>query len=189
MWLSLILIFLVLFTSIFTFYEENKSANIMDSFKNMIPQVFHSFLIVNISHLTVNSICCVQFAECTRAGQKMTVKVEDLVLGDLIDVKFGDRMPADILILSSSNFKVDNSSLTGESEPQTRSPEFTHNNPLETKNLAFFSSSAVEGTSKHVILRTIQPCLMIFDFVFFKEWREESSSGLVTILSWVVSLL
>lgn len=75
----------------------------------------------------------------------MTVKVEDLVTGDLIDVKFGDRLPADILILSCSNFKVDNSSLTGESEPQSRSPECTHSNPLETKNLAFFSSSAVEG--------------------------------------------
>lgn len=77
----------------------------------------------------------------------MTVKVEDLVMGDLLDVKFGDRLPADMLILSCSSFKVDNSSLTGESEPQTRSPECTHNNPLETKNLAFFSSSAVEGLS------------------------------------------
>lgn len=75
----------------------------------------------------------------------MTLKVEEIVVGDIIDVKFGDRLPADILILSSSNFKVDNSSLTGESEPQARSPECTHNNPLETKNLAFFSSSAVEG--------------------------------------------
>ena len=42
--------------------------------------------------------------------------------------------------------QVDNSSLTGESEPQSRSNEFTHVNPLETKNLAFFSTSAVEGT-------------------------------------------
>jgi len=40
---------------------------------------------------------------------------------------------------------VDNSSLTGESEPQSRSPEFTHENPLETKNLAFFSTNVVEG--------------------------------------------
>ena len=75
----------------------------------------------------------------------MTLKAEDLVVGDLVDIKFGDRLPADIIILSCSNFKVDNSSLTGESEPQTRSAECTHNNPLETKNLAFFSSSAVEG--------------------------------------------
>ena len=42
-------------------------------------------------------------------------------------------------------FKVDNSSLTGESEPQSRSPEFTHENPLETKNVAFFSTNVVEG--------------------------------------------
>ena len=43
--------------------------------------------------------------------------------------------------------QVDNSSLTGESEPQSRSPECTNNNPLETKNLAFFSTNAVEGQS------------------------------------------
>lgn len=83
---------------------------------------------------------------------KVTVKVEDLVVGDVIDVKFGDRLPADIVILSCSNFKVDNSSLTGESEPQLRSRECTHNNPLETKNLAFFSSSAVEGLHIFIIL-------------------------------------
>lgn len=41
--------------------------------------------------------------------------------------------------------KVDNSSLTGESEPQTRTPEFTHENPLETRNIAFFSTNCVEG--------------------------------------------
>jgi len=43
--------------------------------------------------------------------------------------------------------QVDNSSLTGESEPQSRSPEQTSDNPLETKNLAFFSTNAVEGES------------------------------------------
>ena len=47
---------------------------------------------------------------------------------------------------------MDNSSLTGESEPQTRSSEFTHENPLETKNLAFFSTNAVEGTAKGIVV-------------------------------------
>lgn len=41
--------------------------------------------------------------------------------------------------------QVDNSSLTGESEPQTRSPDFTNDNPLETRNIAFFSTNCVEG--------------------------------------------
>merc|ERR1712233_6658 len=49
-------------------------------------------------------------------------------------------------------FKVDNSSLTGESEPQTRTPEFTHENPLETKNLAFLSTNAVEGTAVGIVV-------------------------------------
>lgn len=41
--------------------------------------------------------------------------------------------------------QVDNSSLTGESEPQTRTPDFSNDNPLETRNIAFFSTNCVEG--------------------------------------------
>lgn len=41
--------------------------------------------------------------------------------------------------------QVDNSSLTGESEPQSRSCEFTHENPLETKNIGFYSTTCLEG--------------------------------------------
>lgn len=41
--------------------------------------------------------------------------------------------------------QVDNSSLTGESEPQTRTPDFSNENPLETRNIAFFSTNCVEG--------------------------------------------
>merc|ERR1712088_722334 len=67
-------------------------------------------------------------------------------------VKFGDRLPADIRVTESMGFKVDNSSLTGESEPQARSNEHTHENPLETKNLAFFSTNAVEGTATGIVV-------------------------------------
>ncbi|KFP67551.1 Potassium-transporting ATPase alpha chain 1, partial [Cariama cristata] len=38
-------------------------------------------------------------------------------------------------------------SLTGESEPQTRAPECTHDSPLETRNIAFFSTMCLEGGS------------------------------------------
>ena len=95
----------------------------MESFKNLVPQ----------------------FALVIRDGQKLTIKADQLTVGDLVEVKFGDRIPADIRVLEARQFKVDNSSLTGESEPQSRSPEFTNENPLETKNLAFFSTNAVEG--------------------------------------------
>ena len=69
-----------------------------------------------------------------------------------MEVKFGDKIPADLRLLEASRFKVDNSSLTGESEPQVRTKEYTHEDPLETKNLAFFSTNAVEGTATGMVV-------------------------------------
>ncbi|KAK2579050.1 hypothetical protein KPH14_002843 [Odynerus spinipes] len=130
LYLGIVLAAVVIVTGIFSYYQESKSSKIMESFKNMVPQ----------------------FATVIREGEKLTLRAEDLVLGDVVEVKFGDRIPADIRIIESRGFKVDNSSLTGESEPQSRSPEFTNENPLETKNLAFFSTNAVEGTAKGVVI-------------------------------------
>ena len=48
---------------------------------------------------------------------------------------------------------MDNSSLTGESEPQSRGPDCSSDNPLETRNLAFFSTNAVEGTATGVVVK------------------------------------
>jgi sodium/potassium-transporting ATPase subunit alpha len=48
---------------------------------------------------------------------------------------------------------VDNSSLTGEVEPLLRVVECTHpDNPLETKNLAFFGTLAKEGGGKGIVI-------------------------------------
>jgi len=96
-----------------------------------------------------------QYATVLREGQKLTLKAEELTVGDIVEVKFGDRIPADIRIIECRGFKVDNSSLTGESEPQSRGPEFTHENPLETKNLAFFSTNAVEGNNYLYSLKSV----------------------------------
>merc|ERR1712193_288978 len=130
LYLGIVLTVVVVVTGVFSYYQESKSSKIMESFKNMVPQ----------------------YALCLRDGDKLTIKADELTMGDIIEVKFGDRIPADIRVLEARGFKVDNSSLTGESEPQSRSPEFTHENPLETKNLAFFSTNAVEGTSKGIVV-------------------------------------
>jgi len=130
LYLGIVLTAVVIVTGIFSYYQESKSAKIMESFKNLVPQ----------------------YALCLRDGEKLTIKAEQLTLGDIIYVKFGDRLPADIRVTESMGFKVDNSSLTGESEPQARNAEFTHENPLETKNLAFFSTNAVEGTATGIVV-------------------------------------
>ena len=36
----------------------------------------------------------------------MTIKAEELVVGDIVEIKFGDRIPADIRVLEARSFKV-----------------------------------------------------------------------------------
>jgi magnesium-transporting ATPase (P-type) len=58
-----------------------------------------------------------------------------------------DNRTADEYVVKINAYlsQVDNSALTGELEPQIRTPEYTSENPLETRNLAFFSTTAAEG--------------------------------------------
>jgi len=131
LYLGIVLTAVVIITGCFSYYQESKSSKIMESFKKMVPQE----------------------ATVIREGKIITVNATECVLGDVVMVKFGDRVPADLRIIEAKGLKVDNSSLTGESEPQSRGPECTHNNPLETKNLAFFSTNCVEGTAKGIVVQ------------------------------------
>jgi len=130
LYLGVVLTTVVILTGMFSYFQEAKSSSIMESFGSLVPQ----------------------YALCIRDGEKLTIEAHQLTVGDIVEIKFGDRVPADIRVLEARSFKVDNASLTGESEPQQRTPEFTHDNPLETKNIAFFSTNAVEGTCKGIVI-------------------------------------
>uniref|UniRef100_A0A671PBH2 Sodium/potassium-transporting ATPase subunit alpha n=1 Tax=Sinocyclocheilus anshuiensis TaxID=1608454 RepID=A0A671PBH2_9TELE len=132
LYLGLVLAFVVSVNGCFSYYQEHKSSRIMDSFKNLVPQK----------------------ALVIRDGEKTVIDAEEVVVGDLVEVKSGDRVPADIRVISAQGCKVDNSSLTGESEPQTRSPDFSSENPLETRNIAFFSTNCVDGTARGIVINT-----------------------------------
>ncbi|TKR61221.1 hypothetical protein L596_028362 [Steinernema carpocapsae] len=132
LFLSIVLVCVILITTMFQFYQETKSSNIMKSFKDMIPPK----------------------ATVIRDGKEIEVEAKNLVIGDIVLIQGGDRVPADVRIISARGLKVDNSSLTGENEPVLRTPEKTSDNPLETRNLAFFSTNVVEGTGKGVVVLT-----------------------------------
>nr|CAB3224447.1 sodium/potassium-transporting ATPase subunit alpha-3-like [Phallusia mammillata] len=131
LYLGMVLALVVIVTGCFQYYQESKSSKIMESFKNMVPQ--HALVIRN--------------------GEKSQLLAENLVLGDIVEVKGGDRIPADLRVISAHGMKVDNSSLTGESEPQSRGPECTNDNPIETRNIAFFSTNCVEGSARGIVIR------------------------------------
>ena len=51
-----------------------------------------------------------------RNGEKQSVRTEDLVVGDIVEVKGGDRIPADLRIISASGLKVSTSATSRLSE-------------------------------------------------------------------------
>lgn len=130
--LGIVLALVVLCTGLFAYYQESKSSNIMDSFKRLVP--IHAIVLRN--------------------GNKDTINADQLVVGDIIEVNGGDRIPADIRLFKVDSLRVDNSSLTGESEPQLRTVHKTHDNPLETRNLAFYSTNCVEGSGLGIVIAT-----------------------------------
>lgn len=132
LFLGIVLYAVVIITAIFSFFQEFKSEKTMEKFKNFLPP-----------------------KSVVRRGGKVTeIDAIDLVVGDIIEVKLGDKLPADIRIVTNQKLKVDNSPLTGESEPIGRTVDHTEENPLETKNLAFFGTLAVDGTCTGVVVNT-----------------------------------
>lgn len=129
--LGVVLATVVIVTGVFQYYQESKSDKIMESFKNMVPQQ----------------------ALVVRNGEKKSIVARDLCLGDIVEVKGGDKIPADLRVVSSASMKVDNSSLTGESEPQGRDSDQSTGEVLEAKNIAFFSTNCVEGSARGIVIR------------------------------------
>ncbi|KAI9228833.1 MAG: hypothetical protein DHS80DRAFT_14923 [Piptocephalis tieghemiana] len=128
-----ILIGVAFINAFIEFYQSQKTAAILDSFLSMIPSKAHVI----------------------RDGKLALIPAADLVLGDIVFTRMGDKVPADLRILSASDMKVDNSSLTGESEPQSRSSKVdTQANPLEASNLAFNGTLVVAGEGYGLIVRT-----------------------------------
>ena len=130
MYLGIVLAFVVILTGLITFFQNSKSESVMEGFKNFIPPK----------------------CRVIRDGKEDMINATKLVTGDIVVMVEGARVPADVRIIESKEMRVDNSSLTGESEPLLRSPECTDPEKiLETKNIAFFGTMCKEGRGKGMV--------------------------------------
>jgi len=132
LYLAILLFAVVLGTCTATFIQARSTGKVMDSFKNMLP------------------------AQCTvlRDGVSVTIPAEELVVGDLVWVRNGDKVPADLRILLCNNLKVENSSLTGESELISVTADVMDHSVahLECKNIAFNGSLCFDGSALGLVL-------------------------------------
>ncbi|KAG0287811.1 hypothetical protein BGZ97_006987, partial [Linnemannia gamsii] len=131
-YLGAILIIVAFLNAAIEFYQAQKSAAVLQSFLDLMP------------------------AKCyvVRDGKSVQIPARDLVLGDVVFSRMGDKIPADVMIYACTDMKVDNSSLTGETDPQDRAVINDQKNPLEARNLAFNGSLVVNGEGYGIVIRT-----------------------------------
>lgn len=96
-------------------------------------------------------------AKVLREAMLRTVDAGDLVPGDVIMLEAGDRIPADARWLEVHDMQVDESPLTGESQPIRKHAEAIHNETLaigDRKNMAFMGTMVARGTGRAIVVET-----------------------------------
>ena len=95
------------------------------------------------------------FFKTIRNKAKVNVKSEDLLVGDIICISLGDVIPADLLVLESNGLKLDESSLTGESNSVSKETfEECLVNPLKKtiSPIILAGTDCIEGNGKAVVI-------------------------------------
>lgn len=105
----------------------------------------------NLSRLIVNT------ATVIREGSEKELPIDELVVGDIIKLSAGDMIPADVLLLDSRDFFVQQSGLTGESDAVekvclAKSDGQNLDSLLETESLAFMGTNVISGRATALVL-------------------------------------
>ncbi len=96
-----------------------------------------------------------QHVRVLRDGEPTLIEAVDLVLGDVVLLEEGDRVAADMRLLSGA-LELDLSTLTGESAPAVRSADTVdHNLPrLQARDLVFSGTACTGGEARGIVFAT-----------------------------------
>ena len=111
------------------------------------------------SEMTIKSLrkFTIGKARVRRDGTEHTITVTELVKGDIIILETGDIVPADMRLLKTQNFLIDESVLTGESIQISKTAEKLEqevSQPYQATNLVFKGTSVMSGTAEGVVVAT-----------------------------------
>ncbi len=129
---SLVILFVVVLNAVVGYRQEYKAEKAMNELKNLVNKK----------------------AVVRRKGQISKINAKDLTIGDIVLVEEGDKIPADLLLLETAELKIDESSLTGESDPVNKTAKYRDNVDLDVENninenirdnLVYMDSNVVSG--------------------------------------------
>lgn len=95
-------------------------------------------------------------AEIIRGGEKKRLDAENLVVGDVVLLKSGDRVPADLRLFKVNDLKVDESALTGESVAVEKNPKPLPQDTVLADRIcmAYATTIVTFGTGKGIVIAT-----------------------------------
>ena len=132
---SIIIIAIVILNAIMGVLQEAKAEKSIESLKKMTPQK----------------------TKVIRDGLEKEINVEDVVPGDIVILEAGNYIPADCRLLECFNFKVEESSLTGETVPVLKDASKICNEKValgDMVNMVFMASIVVNGHAKAIVTET-----------------------------------
>ena len=129
-----VILAVVVVNAIVGFIQEGKAESAMESIREMLSPK----------------------ATILRNGEKQQIDAVELVRGDIVLLKSGDRVPADIRILEAENAQADESVLTGESKPVSKQTEPVNEDEAlgDRKSMAYSGSIITGGRLRGVVVAT-----------------------------------
>ncbi len=134
-----IILIVVIINAVLGVYQENKAEKAIEALQEMAAAT----------------------SKVLRDGTIVSVKSEELVVGDMVLLEAGDSVPADCRILESASLKIEEAALTGESVPVNKIIDILSLKkeekeiPLgDRKNMAYMGSTVVYGRGRAVVVAT-----------------------------------
>ncbi|KAM8712430.1 hypothetical protein ACLKA7_012875 [Drosophila subpalustris] len=112
------------------YLQENNDYKVVGAFKDLMPM----------------------YCTVLRDGRKQIIRAEDVVLGDILMITYGERLAADVRIVYSNNLELNNVALTGISVPVVISLEVTHVDKWVARNVGFACSHVMKGHGMGIVI-------------------------------------
>ncbi|NPV65011.1 MAG: calcium-transporting P-type ATPase, PMR1-type [Methanobacteriaceae archaeon] len=123
---SMVILFVVVVNAIIGFMQEYRAEKAMEKLKSLIATE----------------------AVVIRDGETKKIPARELTIGDLVVIEEGDNVPADLRLIETSELRIDESIITGESIPVHK----THELSEKGDNIAYMDSNVVSGRGKGVVI-------------------------------------
>lgn len=118
---------------VFSFWQEHAAQKATDSLMKMLPTYVH----------------------VRRDGKLVQVDTTDVVPGDVYTLQAGDSVPSDSVLLQASSMQVDQSALTGESVPESKSVKYAPGEgEFAESNVIYAGTTVGAGTAVAIAVAT-----------------------------------